>query len=126
MGLDSRIGNKFLKAGIGYGGSCFPKDVQALIKIAEKKDYQTKILNSVEEVNKNQKLSIVNKVVKEFGDDLSNLTFGVWGLAFKPNTDDMREASSITIINELTNVVTSKKAQENLEAQSLKKSFGTK
>lgn len=102
IGSDKRIGYSFIYPGCGYGGSCFPKDVQALIKIAEKKDYQTKILNSVEEVNKNQKLSIVNKVVKEFGDDLSNLTFGVWGLAFKPNTDDMREASSITIINELT------------------------
>ncbi len=102
IGSDKRIGYSFIYPGCGYGGSCFPKDVQALIKIAEEKDYQTKILNSVEEVNKEQKLSLVKKIISEFGDNLEGLTFGVWGLAFKPNTDDMREASSITIINELT------------------------
>ncbi len=102
IGSDKRIGYSFIYPGCGYGGSCFPKDVQALIKIGEEHDYQTRILNSVEAVNKDQKLSLVNKIIAEFGEDLSNLSFGVWGLSFKPNTDDMREASSITIINELT------------------------
>ncbi|MCQ2960929.1 MAG: UDP-glucose/GDP-mannose dehydrogenase family protein [archaeon] len=102
IGSDKRIGYSFIYPGCGYGGSCFPKDVKALIKIGEEHNYRTKILKSVEEVNEKQKLSLVNKIVDEFGENLSNLTFGVWGLSFKPNTDDMREASSITIINELT------------------------
>ena len=102
IGSDSRIGYSFIYPGCGYGGSCFPKDVQALIKIGENVEYDTEILKAVESVNKKQKKVIVNKVISEFGEDLTGLTFGVWGLAFKPNTDDMREASSITIIQELT------------------------
>ena len=101
MGSDSRIGYSFLYAGCGYGGSCFPKDVQALIKTAREYDCEPKILEKVEEVNQLQKQVLVNKIVHRFGEDLNGLTFALWGLAFKPNTDDMREAPSIVIINEL-------------------------
>lgn len=102
IGSDKRIGYNFLYAGCGYGGSCFPKDVKALIKTAEDCGYESKILKGVESVNEQQKLSIIEKIVKRFGEDLSNMTFTVWGLSFKPETDDMREASSIVIINKLT------------------------
>lgn len=102
IGTDKRIGSHFLHAGCGYGGSCFPKDVQGLISIAEQNGLDPKLLKAIEDVNYNQKLSLVRKVVDHFGEDLSGLTFGIWGLSFKPNTDDMREASSITLINELT------------------------
>ncbi|MCR4705608.1 MAG: UDP-glucose/GDP-mannose dehydrogenase family protein [Lachnospiraceae bacterium] len=102
IGSDRRIGFSFIYPGCGYGGSCFPKDVQALIKTAEKYGYETKLLQSVEDVNYAQKRVIVNKVKAKFGDDLKGKTFAVWGLAFKPDTDDMRESSAITIINELT------------------------
>jgi UDPglucose 6-dehydrogenase len=102
IGSDSRIGYSFIYPGCGYGGSCFPKDVQALAKIAKDHGYTPRILDAVEAVNYTQKKVISNKVIKRFGEDLSGRTFAVWGLAFKPETDDMREASSITIINELT------------------------
>jgi UDPglucose 6-dehydrogenase len=102
IGSDERIGYSFLYAGCGYGGSCFPKDVKALIKTADDHGYETKILKGVESVNEEQKRSIIEKIIKRFGKDLSNLTFAVWGLSFKPETDDMREASSIVIINKLT------------------------
>ena len=102
IGSDSRIGYSFIYPGCGYGGSCFPKDVQALAKTSEKFGYEPKLLNAVESVNYAQKRVISDKVIKRFGDDLNGKTFAVWGLAFKPETDDMREASSITIINELT------------------------
>lgn len=102
IGSDKRIGYSFIYAGCGYGGSCFPKDVQALIKTSEQYGHTPHILEAVETVNANQKLVIPNKVVKRFGEDLSGLNFAVWGLAFKPDTDDMRQAAAITIINELT------------------------
>lgn len=102
IGSDKRIGYSFIYAGCGYGGSCFPKDVQALIKTSSDAGYETKILNAVEQVNAEQKQVIPNKVVKRFGENLSGMTFAVWGLAFKPDTDDMRQAAAITIINELT------------------------
>jgi len=101
IGSDSRIGYSFIYPGSGYGGSCFPKDVKALKKTAEEQGYNAKLINSVEEVNNTQKLVIANKVVQRFGSDLSGKTFAVWGLAFKPETDDMREAPAIYIINEL-------------------------
>lgn len=101
IGSDSRIGYSFLYAGCGYGGSCFPKDIQALIKTANDHGYEPIILKGVEAVNNLQKLSLVNKIVKRFGEDLSGYTFAVWGLAFKPETDDMREAASVVIINNL-------------------------
>ncbi len=101
MGSDTRIGKRFLYAGIGYGGSCFPKDVNALIKTSKEKGAEMRLLTLVDQVNKDQKMVIVKKVLKHFGDDLKGLKFGVWGLAFKPNTDDMREAPAVVIINEL-------------------------
>jgi len=102
IGSDSRIGYSFIYPGCGYGGSCFPKDVQALAKTAKDYGYEPKILDAVEAVNYAQKKVISTKVINHFGTDLKGKTFAVWGLAFKPETDDMREASSITIINELT------------------------
>jgi len=101
IGSDARIGYSFIYPGCGYGGSCFPKDVKALKKIAEEHNYQAKLITSVEEVNDAQKLVIANKIVTRFGEDLTGKTFGVWGLAFKPGTDDMREAPSIYVIKEL-------------------------
>jgi UDPglucose 6-dehydrogenase len=102
IGSDSRIGYSFIYPGCGYGGSCFPKDVQALAKTAKDYGYEPKILDAVEAVNYAQKKVISSKVIKHFGTELKGKIFAVWGLAFKPETDDMREASSITIINELT------------------------
>ena len=101
IGSDNRIGYGFIYPGCGYGGSCFPKDVKALMKIAEEHQYHPKLITSVEEVNDAQKLVVVHKIVKRFGEDLTGKTFGVWGLAFKPGTDDMREAPAIYIIKEL-------------------------
>jgi len=104
IGSDSRIGYDFLYPGCGYGGSCFPKDVNSLIYEAENKaGVNLSILKSVQEVNEAQKLILVKKIRNRFGDDLSGLTFAIWGLSFKPNTDDMRSAPSIKIINELLN-----------------------
>lgn len=102
IGSDSRIGYSFIYPGCGYGGSCFPKDVQALAKTAKDFGYNPRILDAVEAVNYDQKYLISNKVITKFGENLEGKTFAVWGLSFKPETDDMREASSITIINELT------------------------
>jgi len=101
VGADTRIGKRFLFPGIGYGGSCFPKDVNALIKTSEDQGSPIRLLKIVDEVNKEQKLIIVKKVLKRFGKNIKGKKFAVWGLAFKPNTDDMREASSIIIIKEL-------------------------
>lgn len=101
IGSDSRIGYSFIYPGSGYGGSCFPKDVKALKKIAENEGYQAELISSVESVNDKQKLVIAEKVVRRFGENLSGKTFAIWGLAFKPGTDDMREAPSIYIANEL-------------------------
>ena len=101
IGSDKRIGYDFIYAGCGYGGSCFPKDVQALINTAQSNGYDPKILSNVEIVNKKQKMVLVNKIVDRFGEDLTGLTFAVWGLAFKPGTDDVREATSLVVISEL-------------------------
>lgn len=101
IGSDPRIGNKFIYPGVGYGGSCFPKDVKALIKTAQERGYPMRILNAVEDVNNDQKFVMVKKVKKHFGDSLKGKHFAVWGLSFKPKTDDMREAPSLVIIEEL-------------------------
>ena len=101
IGSDKRIGYSFIYPGAGYGGSCFPKDVKALKKIAEEHGYKANLITSVEDVNDAQKLVIAQKIVKRFGEDLSGFTFGLWGLAFKPGTDDMREAPSIYMVKEL-------------------------
>ena len=102
IGSDHRIGFQFIYPGCGYGGSCFPKDVQALIKTSADYGYETRILNAVENVNADQKMVLVRKIVKKYGEDLTGKTFAVWGLAFKPKTDDMRQAPAITLIQELT------------------------
>jgi len=101
IGSDGRIGNKFIYPGIGYGGSCFPKDVKALIKTASENGYEMKILKSVEDVNENQKSVLFNKINTHFESDLAGKTFAIWGLSFKPKTDDMREAPSLVIIEKL-------------------------
>lgn len=101
IGSDSRIGYSFIYPGCGYGGSCFPKDVQALAKTAKDYGYTPRILDAVEAVNYDQKKVLPAKVIKRFGENLNGLVFAVWGLSFKPETDDMREASSITLIKEL-------------------------
>ena len=101
IGSDKRIGYDFIYAGCGYGGSCFPKDMQALINTSKAHGYSPRILSNVEEVNKDQKMVLVNKVIDRFGDDLSGLTFSIWGLSFKPGTDDVREAPSLVVISEL-------------------------
>ncbi len=99
IGSDARIGSKFLYPGCGYGGSCFPKDVKALIKTAEKNGYNMSVLKAVEEVNENQKHVLFNKLSKYYGGNLKGKTIAMWGLAFKPETDDMREATSLVTIN---------------------------
>jgi len=101
IGSDQRIGYSFIYPGAGYGGSCFPKDVKALTKIATEYGYNAQLITSVEKVNDAQKLVIAQKIVKRFGEDLTGFTFGIWGLSFKPGTDDMREAPSIYVIKEL-------------------------
>ena len=99
IGADVRIGSKFLYPGCGYGGSCFPKDVKALIKTAEKNGYNMSVLKAVEQVNENQKHVLFNKLSKYYGGDLKGKTIAMWGLAFKPETDDMREATSLVTIS---------------------------
>lgn len=101
IGSDPRIGNKFIYPGVGYGGSCFPKDVKAIIRTAKQYDYELRVLQAVEDVNDAQKHILVEKVKKHFGNDLTGKTFALLGLSFKPNTDDMREAPSLVIIDEL-------------------------
>ncbi|WP_458453954.1 UDP-glucose dehydrogenase family protein [Methanobrevibacter sp.] len=123
IGSDKRIGYDFIYAGCGYGGSCFPKDVQALINTAESNGYEPKILSKVEEVNINQKQVLVNKVIKRFGEDLSNLFFSVWGLSFKPGTDDVREATSLVVIKELINHNAKIKAYDPQAMDEFKKSI---
>ncbi|MEW4338613.1 UDP-glucose dehydrogenase family protein [Chromobacterium vaccinii] len=102
MGSDPRIGYHFLYPGVGYGGSCFPKDVKALVQTAKENGHTLRVLTAVEEANEVQKLRLVEKVVARFGEDLSGRRLALWGLAFKPNTDDMREAPSRVIVEELT------------------------
>ena len=102
VGSDDRIGKRFLFPGIGYGGSCFPKDVQALIMSAEEVKYDFKILKAVEDVNEKQKLHLIPKIKAYFNNDLKGKHFALWGLAFKPNTDDIREAPALYIIDALT------------------------
>jgi UDPglucose 6-dehydrogenase len=101
MGSDSRIGKRFLFSGVGYGGSCFPKDVQALGLTAQQMDYDFKLVNTVMDVNHAQKKRLGKKIKDSFGYDLTGRTFAVWGLAFKPETDDIREAPALELIDEI-------------------------
>ena len=102
IGSDSRIGYSFIYPGSGYGGSCFPKDVKALHRTASEHGYEAELISAVETVNDRQKLVIAKKIISRYGEDLTGRTFAVWGLAFKPQTNDMREAPAIYIIKELT------------------------
>lgn len=103
IGADSRIGSKFLFPGCGYGGSCFPKDVKALIRTGEENGYPMRVLNAVEHVNEAQKSILYRKLISIMGEDLSNKRIAIWGLSFKPETDDMREAPSLVLINHILN-----------------------
>ena len=102
IGSDKRIGYSFIYPGCGYGGSCFPKDVNALIKTAQDHNYIPSLITAVEQVNKTQKKVVSNKVIKRFGENLEGMTFALWGLSFKPETDDMRDAPSLVVVEELT------------------------
>lgn len=124
IGSDSRIGYKFIYPGVGYGGSCFPKDTKALIHMADQVDYDIKILKAVEAVNKDQKMQLVRKTVEYFGEDLSALTIAIWGLSFKPQTDDMREAPSIVIITELLRRGAKIKAYDPIAMDEARRIFG--
>ena len=124
MGSDNRIGKRFLFPGIGYGGSCFPKDVQALAKTANEYDYDFKILKSVMQVNRIQKSIMVQKVKHHYGADLTGKTFAIWGLAFKPNTDDIREAPALYIIQELLDAGATVKAYDPEAMQNVQTVFG--
>jgi UDPglucose 6-dehydrogenase len=124
MGSDSRIGKRFLFPGVGYGGSCFPKDVQALAKTAAENGYDFRILNSVMGVNDKQKHILSKKIIDYYGGNLSGKTIAVWGLAFKPNTDDIREAPALTIIEELLNAGASIKAFDPEAMDNVRQVFG--
>ena len=124
IGSDRRIGYDFIYAGCGYGGSCFPKDVQSLINTAKRNGYEPRILQDVEEVNRHQKMVLVRKVTDRFGDDLSGLTFAVWGLSFKPYTDDVREATSLIVISELIKRGAKIKAYDSHAMDEFRKAIG--
>ena len=126
MGTDSRIGKRFLFPGIGYGGSCFPKDVKALKKAGLDKDYDFKILNSVIEVNEKQKTILIPKIENQFNHDLTNKKLAIWGLAFKPETDDVREAPAIYLMNELLSRGANLSVYDPEAMPNIKKQFGDK
>ena len=126
MCADFRIGKRFLYPGLGYGGSCFPKDVRALIKTAEDYNVNCDIIKSADKTNKRQRELFVKKITKKFGDDLSGKIFAIWGLAFKPKTNDMREAPSITIINELLSRGAKIQAYDPKAMDTAKSIFGDK
>lgn len=128
IGSDPRIGNKFLYAGTGYGGSCFPKDVKALIKTSIKNNHELKILKAVEEVNERQKSILVKKLISFMGSEeaIKGLKIALWGLSFKPNTDDMREAPALTIIEELTRLGATITAYDPIAMNEAKRILGNK
>jgi UDPglucose 6-dehydrogenase len=124
IGSDGRIGNKFIYPGIGYGGSCFPKDVKALIKTAKDNGYTMRILESVEAVNDAQKSVLFNKIMKHFDGNIKGKTFAMWGLSFKPKTDDMREAPSLVIIEKLLAAGANVKAYDPIAMKEAKHILG--
>lgn len=124
IGSDSRIGYKFIYPGVGYGGSCFPKDIKALIHMAGKVGYDSRILKAVEDVNCDQKKMMVEKIKQHFGGDISGKRFALWGLAFKPQTDDMREAPAIVIINALSELGASVQAYDPVAMQEAQRLLG--
>jgi len=126
IGSDSRIGNKFIYPGIGYGGSCFPKDVKALIHTADDYKYSLRVLKAVEEVNEDQKSVMFNKVMKFFKGDLNGKTIGMWGLSFKPQTDDMREAPSLVLIKKYLEAGAKVRAYDPVAMHEAKRILGDK
>lgn len=124
IGSDSRIGNKFIYPGIGYGGSCFPKDVQALIRTAGEFNYELRVLKAVEAVNQDQKLVLFNKIMNYFDGDIQGKTIALWGLSFKPQTDDMREAPSLIIVKKLLEAGAKVKAYDPVAMKEAKHHFG--
>jgi len=126
MGTDTRIGKRFLFPGIGYGGSCFPKDVQALHKSGKDLAFDFNILGSVMDVNDRQKTILVPKVKRYFGDDLKGKHFAIWGLAFKPDTDDIREAPALYIIDQLIEAGATISAFDPEAAENVQKQIGDK
>ena len=124
IGSDTRIGNKFIYPGIGYGGSCFPKDVKALIHTAEDFDYELRVLKAVEAVNQDQKSVLYNKIMKYFKGDINGKTVAIWGLSFKPQTDDMREAPSLVIIKKLLEAGAKVKAYDPVAMPEAKHTLG--
>jgi UDPglucose 6-dehydrogenase len=123
IGSDPRIGNSFLFPGVGYGGSCFPKDVKGLIKTAEEFDYDFKLLKAIDSINEKQKLILVNKINKHFGNKLNDKTFAVWGLSYKPRTDDIREAPALTIIKNLSELKAKIQAFDPAANENVRKYF---
>ena len=126
IGSDSRIGKRFLFPGVGYGGSCFPKDVKALAKTAQENNYDFRILQSVMDVNEDQKSILSRRIKNYFGESIANKTIGIWGLAFKPNTDDIREAPALTIISELLKAGAKIKAFDPEAMENVKALMGDK
>ena len=126
IGSDARIGNSFIYPGIGYGGSCFPKDVKALVKSGAALGYKLRILEAVEDVNNDQKIILIEKIIKKFGEDLKGKHFAFWGLSFKPETDDMREAPSLVMVDELTKRGATVCAYDPEAANEAKKIIGDK
>ncbi|WP_303014692.1 UDP-glucose/GDP-mannose dehydrogenase family protein [uncultured Bacteroides sp.] len=124
IGSDTRIGRKFLYPGIGYGGSCFPKDVKALIKTAEQNGYSMRVLRAVEEVNESQKSVLFDKLSKQFNGDLKGKVVALWGLAFKPETDDMREAPALILIDKLLKAGCQIRAYDPAAMQECKRRIG--
>jgi UDPglucose 6-dehydrogenase len=126
IGSDSRIGSKFLYPGTGYGGSCFPKDVKAIIRTAKDSGYELNVIEAVEKANEYQKNVIFSKMAKFFNDDLKNKIIGIWGLSFKPKTDDIREASSIILIEKLLNAGAKVKAYDPAAINETRKLLGNR
>lgn len=124
IGADSRIGNKFLYPGCGYGGSCFPKDVKALIKTAQQNNYTMKVLEAVEEVNERQKNVLFEKFVNRFKGEVKGKRVALWGLAFKPGTDDMREAPALVLIENLLRVGCRVKVYDPVAMEEAKRRIG--
>ena len=126
MGSDPRIGQQFLFAGVGYGGSCFPKDVKALIKTAQEHEYEFKILRAVDEVNERQKRLIVKKMLRHFNNQIKQKVIAIWGLSFKPQTDDIREAPAVVVINSLLELGAKIRAHDPIAISKMRGLFGGK
>jgi len=124
MGSDTRIGKRFLFPGVGFGGSCFPKDVQALLRTANQNEYNFQILNSVLQVNDQQRVKLADRIIEFFGDELAGKTIGIWGLAFKPNTDDIREAPAVYMIEKLLAAGAQVRAFDPEAMHNVKRIFG--